>query len=71
MRLALTLLTLVLLISTKQTYSQTAPTTLRPNTPIERSINRSESVNLEIVQQAIMPRGVYSPSAAYLNSRFR
>ena len=29
------------------------------------------AVNLEIVQQAIMPSGIYSPSAAYLNNRNR
>lgn len=65
MRLALTLLTLVLLIPTKETYSQTAPTTLRPGTPIERSINRSEShtytITLgeeEYLQFAVLQRGI-------------
>ena len=65
MRLALTLLTFVLLISTKETYSQTAPATLRPDTPIERSINRSEShtyaITLgeeEYLQFAVVQRGI-------------
>ena len=65
MRLALTLLSLVLLISGKDPYSQTAPTSLRPGTPIERSINRSDShtytITLgdeEYLQFAVLQRGI-------------